>query len=179
MRYLNKKRMAGIAAIVAVLSIAVAHSMLLVTITNVGTVVGATAFKELTISAQTSVTVLGAGTKPVCSSLAASAFADVAAVNLNWGTTLQSASKYETFFCLKNIGNVAGTVHVAISGTGATGDGSTIFVYNADSLTAGTPCDGTVLGSNGLVAVEVELDTPTVAAGASIVLASTIALTIS
>src|SRR5947209_11838637 len=92
--------------------------MLLVTVANVGTIVGPVAFKELTISAQSAVTVLGTGTKPICSALAATAFADVATSTLNWGTTLQRGAKYETFCCLQNFGNIDGTVYVGTDGAG-------------------------------------------------------------
>jgi len=175
---ISVKRLIPLIAAVAVISIVSVNAMLLVTVTNIGAIVGPTAFKELTISAQTSVSALGTGTKPICSSLAATAFADVATASLNWGTTLQSSSKYETYFCLQNIGNIAGTVHVAVTGASLTGDGTTISVFNADSLVAGTPCDGTVLGAGARVAVKVEMDTPTVAVGATSVLASAIAFTI-
>ena len=175
---ISAKRLIPLIAAVAVITIVSANAMLLVTVANVGTIVGPVAFKELTISAQSAVTVLGTGTKPVCSALAATAFADVATSTLNWGTTLQSGAKYETFFCLQNIGNIAGTVHVAINGAGALGDKTTISVFNSDALTAGTPCDGTVLGAGGRVGVQVEMDAPTVAVGATSVLASTILFTI-
>lgn len=175
---ISAKRLIPLIAAVAVITIVSANAMLLVTVANVGTIVGPTAFKELTISAQSAVTVLGTGTKPVCAALAATAFADVATSTLSWGTQLASGAKYETFFCLQNIGNIAGTVHVAINGAGILGDKTTISVFNSDALIAGTPCDGTVLGAGGRVGVQVEMDTPTVAVGATSLLASTILFTI-
>src|SRR5207245_11053457 len=105
--------------------------MLLVTVANVGTIVGPVAFKELTISAQSAVTVLGTGTKPICSALAATAFADVATSTLNWGTTLQSGATYETFFCLPNIANTDAIVDVPMNDTGPLSDKTNISVLDS------------------------------------------------
>jgi hypothetical protein len=162
---LKKRLVIGLLALFALL-ITPALAMLNVQISNVGSVVGQT--KELTISANAGV-VTGAAlfgtqvTLPACSTALASSFADIATATLSWGTSLQSNTDYELFFCLGNIGANAGVVHVTTTGQ-ATGE--TEVFEQAQSATLGgltfSPCDGATIAGGGVIAVRGHLHTPTV-----------------
>jgi len=162
MRELKKGLLLGLIALVAVLTTATVGAMLNVQVSNVGSVVGQT--KELTISAQGAVQVLGSTLiLPTCLGAAASSFADVATTTLNWGVNLQSNTDLETFFCLGNIGANAGTVHVITTGQ-ASGE-TEVFEQAHGGLLGGvsfSPCDGAVIQRNGVIAVRGHLHTPAV-----------------
>jgi hypothetical protein len=163
---MKKRTIIGVAAIFTVLATFGAAAMLNVSVSNVGSVVGQT--KELTISAGTGGIVSGAVafgttlTLPTCATALASSFADIATASLSWGTTLQSNTDYELFFCLGNIGANAGTVHVSTTGQ-ATGE-TEVFEQATAGLTAlvFTPCDGASIAGSGVIAVRGHLHTPTV-----------------
>jgi len=132
-----------------------------VQVSNVGSVVGQT--KELTISAQGAVAILGTEiVLPSCTVAAASSFADIATATLNWGTNLQSNTDYEIFFCIGNIGTSAGTIHVSTNGQ-ATGETEVFEQAQAGLLgLAFSPCDGASISGNGVIAVRGHLHTPSV-----------------
>jgi hypothetical protein len=182
---LGKKRMVGmllLAFVIAAPSVYLASAHLLVTVGLTGSIAGQT--KELAMSAQTAVTALGAVTvMPACAAAAASTFTDTAAFALNWGTTLQGSSKYETFWCIGNIGTSAGIVRVVISGTGTTGDGTTVLVQSCSPGLVGgitfANLDGATINGGGVIAVHVELDTPSVALNTVTTLKGIVTLTIS
>jgi len=160
---MQRKKLAAILGIVSLaLMVSAVGAQLSVSVTNVGSVVGQT--KELTISAQAGVGLLGAvSVLPSCAAAAATSFADVATTTLNWGASLQGSTDYETFFCLGNIGASAGTVHVSTSGQ-ASGE-TEVFEQAQGGLLGGltfSPCDGASLAGAGVIAVRGHLHTPTV-----------------
>jgi hypothetical protein len=165
---MKKRMLIGVAAILAVIASYGVAGMLSVSVTESGTVVGLT--KELVISASTAGVVSGAAafgttlTLPAClSALATSVtFQDIATATISWGTTLQSNTDYEIWFCLGNIGTSAGTVHVSTTGQ-AVGE-TEVFEQATSSLTGlvFSPCDGATIAGNGVIAVRAHLHTPTV-----------------
>ena len=163
---MKKTILIGVVAIFAVITTYGAAAMLNVSVTNVGVVVGQT--KELTISAGLNGVVSGAAlfgtqvTLPTCTTALASSFADIATASISWGSTLQSNTDYEIFFCLGNIGANAGTVHVTTTGQ-ATGE-TEVFEQATAGLTGlvFSPCDGATIAASGVIAVRGHLHTPTV-----------------
>ncbi len=172
----RKIALLGIMALVLA-AMPIVSAMLQVTITNVGTVVGQT--KELTISIQAAVTLLGAVTvMPACATQLASSFADTATASLNWGATLQSNTDYETFFCIGNIGASAGVIHATVTAS----DGSTVAIEQCNSGILGitfSALDGATISGSGVIAAHVRLHTPTVALNGSTSLNSKISFTLS
>jgi hypothetical protein len=164
---MKKRMLIGVAAILAVMATYGAAAMLNVSVTNVGVVVGQT--KELTISAGLNGVVSGVAlfgtqvTLPACTTALASSFADIATASISWGSTLQSNTDYEIFFCLGNIGTSSGIVHVTTTGQAA---GETeVFEQAQAGLLGGltfSPCDGATLAGSGVIAVRGHLHTPTV-----------------
>jgi hypothetical protein len=149
--------------------------MLSVSVSNVGTVVGQT--KELTFGpasaglfVQGTVEAFGIGASvPACATAAASTFADIASFSLNWGTSLQGNTDYETFFCIGNIGTSALTLHVSTSGQ-ATGE-TEVFEEQNNGGVLGlsySPCDGASIAGLGVIVVRAHLHTPSVGLNGSV-----------
>jgi len=166
---MQRKKLAAILGVIAlaVMVTSGVAAMLNVQVSNVGTVVGQT--KELTISVQGGVQILGTGTiLPACAAAAASSFADVATSTINWGNSLQGNTDYETFFCLGNIGTSSGTVHVSTSGQAS---GETEIFEQAQNSVLGlsfSPCDGATIGGLGVIVVRGHLHTPSVGLNGSV-----------
>jgi hypothetical protein len=175
----TKKRKATAALIVALMLVGIptALAQLNVKINVTGTVVGQT--KEMTISAQGSVDLLGTTTiLPACAIAAASSFADTSVATLAFGTGLQANTDYETFFCVGNIGASAGIIHVAVSST----DGATYTVEQCNSGLTGLTfsiLDGATIGAGGVVAVRVHVHTPAVGLNAQTTLNGVVSFTFS
>jgi len=145
----------------------------------VGTVVGQT--KELTISAQTAVNLFGlVVVLPACLTQSPVTFPDVPSVSLNWGPTLQANTDFETFFCIGNIGDNVGTIHVIVTGAanGETCQVERVTLALIGGLTA-TPLDGQTISGNGVIVARVHLHTPAVGLNAQAALSSRISFTFS
>jgi hypothetical protein len=166
---MNRKKMFALLLLVALSAGAAkeAMAMLQVTVTTTGTVVGP--LKELTFSAQGAVVAFGSTTVlPACLTASPLTFADVQAVTLNLGASLQSGTDYETWFCIGNIGTSAGIIHVSVSGlaTGAT----EVFEQAQAGLVSGitySPCDGASIAAGGVIAVRAHIHTQTVLSGSA------------
>jgi hypothetical protein len=172
--------------LLAVLAVYTAAAMLSVGVSVTGTVVGQT--KEITISAQTAVAVFGTGVAlPTCAAAAASSFNDVATASVAYGTSLQSNSDYETWFCLGNIGASAGTISASVSST----DGATytleIATVGTSGLTYTTLCSNsgagvsasTPIAAGGVIALRLHVHTPTVGLNAQTALNGKISFSMS
>lgn len=175
----TKKRKAIAALVVAMLVVGIptALAQLNVKISVTGVVVGQT--KEMTISAQGSVNLLGTATVlPTCATAAASSFADTSVATLAFGSGLQANTDYETFFCVGNIGASAGIIHVTVSST----DGATYTVEQCNQGLTGltfTALDGATIGAGGVAAVRVRVHTPAVGLNAQTNLNGVVSFTFS
>ena len=158
---MKKSLVLGLVTLLVLSTTMAVGAMLNVQISNVGSVVGQT--KELTVSAQTAVQVLGSTlTLPICLGAAATSFADVATVTLNWGANLQSDTDLETFFCLGNIGSSAGTVRVSTTGQ-ASGETEVFEQVQGGLLGLSfSSLDGASISGGGVIAVRGHCHTPTV-----------------
>jgi hypothetical protein len=176
---MRRKIVLAVAVLASALSVGAVLAQLNVSISSVGSVVGQT--KELTISAQTGVSIFGtAVVLPGCATAAAASFADVATASLNWGTSLSSNTDYETFFCIGNIGSAAGTIQATVT-NGANGETLTCEQVTAGllgGLTA-SALNGVSLAGSGVIVVRAHLHTPTVSLNGNQALSSKIVLTFS